>query len=150
MSYRKPFNFMVIASAIAAGALVSAPVANAQPAPRVVGVFQALFGSGGYTLYSNGKLNAQLGAPFYGDARKSGLNNFTAMAQSLGGYWLINSAGRFFQYGDPCFFGKVTAPKGVTGPIIGAIGFGANDRGQGFQAVNAAGKLFRFGCSFPS
>ena len=55
------------------------------PKPSIVAVYQPISGSGGYVLYSNGMLNAQLGAPFFGDARKSGLNNFSAMAQTYGG-----------------------------------------------------------------
>ena len=75
---------------------------GAQPAPtHRWSSFKPRSGSGGYVLYSNGMLNAQKGAPFYGDARKSGQNNFATMAQSFwGGYWLINSAGKLFLYGQ--------------------------------------------------
>ncbi len=93
-------------------------------------------------------LNAQLGAPFYGDARKSGLTNFSAMAQTYGGYWLINRVGKVYTYGSTCFLGAVVGPKTVTGPIVGAIGFGQKDYVGGFNEVNSAGKLFRFACQF--
>ena len=92
-------------------------------------------------------LNAQKGAPFYGDARKSGQNNFTTMAQSFwGGYWLINSAGKLFLYGQGCLFGTAIGPSKIVGPIIGTIGFGKNESGSGFYEVKSAGNLFRFTC----
>lgn len=120
--------------------------ANAAPAPSIVAVYQPISGSGGYVLYSNGMLNAQLGAPFYGDARKSGLTNFSAMAQTYGGYWLINRVGKAYSYGRTCYFGSLVGPKSIAGPLIGAISFGDKDYADGFNAVNSAGKLFRFVC----
>jgi hypothetical protein len=147
VNYRKPLRSLIAASALAAGAAAAAPVAGAQPGPRIVAVYQTELGSGGYVLYSNGMLNAQKGAPFYGDARKSGLNNFTTMAQSFwGGYWLINSVGRLFLYGTGCFLGTAIGPSKIVGPIIGTIGFGKNESGSGFYEVNSAGALFRFTC----
>ncbi len=92
-------------------------------------------------------LNAQKGAPFYGDARKSGVTNFTTMAQSFwGGYWLINSVGKLFLYGTGCLIGTAIGPSKIVGPIIGTIGFGKNESGSGFYEVNSAGALFRFTC----
>ena len=121
---RQTLCWLVAASALAVGAVAIASAAGAAPNPRVVAVFQSVTGSGGYSLYSNDMLNAQLGAPFFGDARKSGLNNFTALAQSsFCGYWLINSAGRFFQYGQACLIRKIVAPSKIVGPIIGAISY---------------------------
>ena len=88
-------------------------------------------------------LNAQKGAPFYGDARKSGQNNFATMAQSFwGGYWLINSAGKVFVYGSGCLFGTAIGPSKIVGPIVGTIGFGKNESGSGFYEVNSAGTLY--------
>ena len=117
MNYRKPLCLLIAASALAAGAAATAPVAGAQPKPRIVAVFQTELGSGGYVLYSNGVLNAQKGAPFYGDARKSGQNNFATMAQSFwGGYWLINSVGKLFLYGQGCLFGTAMGPRRLSAP----------------------------------
>lgn len=146
VNYRRALNLLIVASALTAGAVATAPVAGAAPAPKIVAAFQDDTGPGGYILYSNGKVNAQYGAPFYGDARKSGLNNFSTMAQDYGGYWLLNKAGKVFQFGSPCFFGKMTTPKKVVGPIIGTVSFGRNDSADGFYGVNANGKLFRYVC----
>ena len=148
MKYRKSLCLLIAASALAAGSASIAPVAGAQAKPRIVGVFSTETGWGGYVLYSNGMLNAQKGAPFYGDARKSGQNNFATMAQSFwGGYWLINSAGKPFLYGTGCLFGTAIGPSKIVGPIIGTIGFGKNESGSGFYEVNSAGTLFRFVCT---
>ena len=147
MKYLKALYLVVVACAFAAGAEAIGSVAGAAPAPKIVGVYQNESGSGGYVLYSNGMLNAQKGASFYGDARKSGQNNFATMFQSFwGGYWLINSAGKLFLYGTGCFFGTAIGPSKIIGPIIGAIDFGTNESGSGFYEVNSAGKLFRFVC----
>jgi hypothetical protein len=146
--YSKTLLRLLAVLGLLAGTAGTASAAGAQTAPRIVDVIQTDFGSGGYVLYSNGMLNAQKGAPFYGDARKSGQNNFSTMYQSLwGGYWLINSAGRVFLYGSGCLFGTAIGPSKITGPIIGAIGFGKNEAGSGFYEVNSAGTLYRFLCT---
>jgi hypothetical protein len=104
--------------------------------------------TGGYVLYSNGRVNAVQGAPFYGDARKSGLNNFVTMAQDpLNGYWLITSAGQIYAYGGKICAGPpgVVGPKNVVGPIVGTI-YPANSNAEGFTMVNAAGTLYSYSC----
>jgi hypothetical protein len=104
--------------------------------------------TGGYILYSNGRVNAVQGAPFYGDARKSGLNNFVTMAQDpLSGYWLITSTGQIYAYGSKICSGPpgVVGPKQVVGPIVGTI-YPANSNTEGFTMVNAAGTLYSYSC----
>ena len=146
MKHTKALSLVVAASAFATGTVANASLASAAPAPKIVAVVQGLSSSGGYVLYSNGMLNAQKGAPFYGDARKSGQNNFAGIAQTFGGYWLINSTGKVFQFGNGCFIGNPVGPSKIVGPIVGAIGFGTSESGNGFYEVNSAGKLFRFAC----
>ena len=59
--------------------------------------------------------------PFYGDARKSGLTNFAALAQTYNGYWLVTSTGKVYTYGSVCQGDKISAPKKVVSPIIGTL-----------------------------
>ena len=83
-----------VATPTAVVALTATP-ASAQVPSRVVDVVGTNNGDnsdGGYILYSNGAVLPIAGAPFYGDARTTHLNNFVALAQSqyTGGYWLVH------------------------------------------------------------
>ena len=151
-------SLLALAALAAALSLPGAAAASANPTPHIVSVMPTLGISraGGWVLYSNGKVNAIDGAPFFGDARKSGLDNFTTIAPSAGGdgYWLVTSTGKVFTYGadivQACGPGaKVVVPK-IVGPIVGAtflsVALQANGNVIGFQMVNAAGNVYQYLC----
>lgn len=135
--------------------ILTPTVATASPNPHIVGAFQSADdntdGVGGYVLYSNGKLNALNGAPFYGDARQSGQDNFVTMAQNAdGGYWLVTSTGKVFAYGvQDCSGDTIQQPSHVQPPIVGAINLSsaaANNFDAGFQMVNESGTTYTWSC----
>lgn len=134
---------------------LSASPASAQPAPHivdVVGTNNGLSSNGGYVLYSNGAVNAIVGAPFYGDARHTGLNNFVALAQdgTDGGYWLVTTTGQSFPYGNvKCTDGEVwTGPalSRVQGAVVGTVD--APELDSGYIEVTSTGHTYEYSCQF--
>lgn len=133
-----------------------APYASAATTPRVVSAVAATVGStsnGGYILYSNGKLIAYGGAPFYGDARTKGLNDFAAVAQdgSNNGYWLVTATGKVYTYGNICQGDNIKEPTTIVGPIIGTMFLtGAQQNNgnidTGFLMVNNKGTVYPYFC----
>jgi hypothetical protein len=138
------------------GLATVATSAHAAPAPRVVGAFANTVGftsAGGYVLYNNGKVNAVNSAPFYGDARKSGLTNFAALAQTYSGYWLVTSTGIVYTYGAVCQGDKIAAPKKVVSPIVGTLYLSQVQKNNsnidtGFQMVNSSGTVYSYLCLY--
>ena len=157
---RKVIAFVINTSCLFVGTTIGlasvATSAHAAPAPRVVGAFPNTVGvtsAGGYVLYNNGKINALNSAPFYGDARKSGLTNFAALAQTYNGYWLVTSTGKVYTYGSVCQGDKISAPKKVVSPIIGTLYLSqaqmkSSNVDTGFQMVNASGTVYSYLCSY--
>jgi hypothetical protein len=132
---------------------IMAVPASAQPTPHivdVVGTNNGLSNNGGYVLMSNGAVNTVAGAPFYGDARHKGLNNFVALAQdgTDGGYWLVTTTGQSFPYGNvACTDGEVwTGPPlaKVQGAVVGTVD--APELDSGYIVVTATGHTYEFSC----
>jgi hypothetical protein len=130
--------------------------ALAAPGPHVVAAFPNTIGlsqAGGYVLYNNGKVNALNGAPFYGDARKSGITNFAALNQAYGGYWLVTATGKVYSYGSVCQGDKISPPKNVVSPIVGTLSMSQAQMNNsnidtGFQMVNAKGTVYSYLCLY--
>jgi hypothetical protein len=146
----------ILASALLAAPATVAGVASAAPAPHIVAAFPDTLGfnsAGGYVLYSNGKVDALDGAPFYGDARRTGLNDFATLAedtQGNSGYWLVTTTGKVYPYGGLCQGDTIQEPK-ITGPIVGTLTLtlGQQNSGSvddGFQMVNARGTVYPYLC----
>ncbi len=109
-------------------------------------------GTGGYVLYSNGKLLALGGAPFYGDARAKGLNDFSAIGQdgNSSGYWLVTATGQVFTFGNVCQGDRIAEAK-VAPPIVGTMFMSRAQQNNvnidtGFLMVNAEGNVFTYAC----
>jgi hypothetical protein len=144
----------VVAPLTVLSSIMAVP-ASAQPAPHivdVVGTNNGLSSNGGYILMSNGAVNAIVGAPFYGDARHKGLNNFVALAQdgSDGGYWLVTTTGQSFPYGNvACQDGEVwTGPAlaKVQGTVVGTVD--APELDSGYIEVTSTGHTYEYSCQF--
>lgn len=126
---------------------------------HVVGAFPAFGGNGtgGYVLYSTGRLDALDGAPFYGDARKAGLDNFVTMAQTSDGYWLVTATGEVFTYGGingDCQGDTVSRPTNLVGRVIGTLFLSAKQQNNGnidagFLLVTSAGDIYTYACRSP-
>jgi hypothetical protein len=143
----------IVALGLVTGLVASGGAASAT-APHIVGAWSDNDSdnntSGGWVLWSNGKLDALSGAPFYGDARKQGLNNFVGMVDDtqFKGYWLVTSTGKVFSYGQACPDEALTIPHNVpTSGIIGAIDQ-QNQINEGFSLVSSTGALYNFTCTF--
>ena len=128
---------------------------RASAAPRVVGVFpnnMSGTSSGGYILYSNGKVIPLAGAPYYGAGTNKRLNDFVALItdQAGNGYWLITKTGMSFSYGTTCSNGEVlqgpkTLPAGTV--VIGAVNTGGSFN-EGFDLVSSTAKTYSYQCNF--
>lgn len=128
---------------------------GATGAPRIVSAVPTANSgnsNGGYVLYSNGKLVAVGGAPFYGDARASRLDDFVALAQdgSNNGYWLVTATGKVYTYGSVCQGDTIKEPQ-IVAPIVGTMFLTAaqqdNDNiDTGFEMVNAQGTIYSYLC----
>jgi hypothetical protein len=157
---RRVISFVINTSCLFVGTTIGlasvATSALGAPAPRVVGAFPNTVGvtsAGGYVLYNNGKVNALNSAPFYGDARKGGLTNFAALAQTYNGYWLVTSTGKVYTYGPVCQGDKILAPKKLVSPIIGTLNLSQAQMNNsnidtGFQMVNAKGNVYSYFCLY--
>ena len=99
-------GLLVVAGLVGEGAVATPlSMASAAPAPRIVGTWPNTSESpaGGWILWSNGKVRPVGEAPFYGDARGSGLNDFVGMIASNdaggAGYFLVTSTGKVRSFG---------------------------------------------------
>ena len=155
MTTRKLLAALAVAVTPLTVLVLSASSASAQPAPHVVdvvGTNNGLSSNGGYVLLSNGTVNAIVGAPFYGDARHLGLNNFVALAQdgSDGGYWLVTSTGQSFPFGNvKCSNGEVwTGPvlAKIQGTVIGTVD--APELDSGYIVVTSTNHTYEYSCQF--
>jgi len=104
--------------------------------------------SGGYELWSNGKVVPLEGARYYGSPVGSGLNNFVGMVPDYwsNGYWLVTSSGKIYSYGEVCKEERLTGPRNVpSSGIVGAIDL-KDTTNEGFDLVAASGAVFQFQC----
>jgi hypothetical protein len=94
-----------------------------RPAHPIIGLAGAP-GGGFYLFSAHGNVYNLAGARFFGSARSSHVSTITGMGVTLDGkgYWLIDSAGKIFSYGDAAklspvkstysFRGILAAPRG--------------------------------------
>jgi hypothetical protein len=110
----------------------------------VVGVARRPRGTGYWTVWSDGHLDAHGGAPSFGSLAD------TALAQPLvgmaptpsgQGYWLVAKDGGIFSFGDATFFGS-TGNVRLNKPIVGMT---ATPSGRGYWFVASDGGIFTFG-----
>lgn len=104
--------------------------------------------SGGYELWSNGKVVPLQGAAGYGDAAGTGQDDFVGMVTDYWatGYWLVTSTGKVYAYGRVCQDQRLVGPKHV--PTSGIVG-GVDMKGtniEGFDLVGANGTTYQFQC----
>jgi hypothetical protein len=145
-------GLLVIVGLVGVGA-VAAPLSTAAAAaPRIVGTWPNTSESpaGGWILWSNGTVRPVGEAPFYGDARRSGLNDFVGMitADDAGGagYFLVTSTGKVRSFGPVCGTGGTLAPPAHL-PTSGVVGLiDRSDGYAGFEMVTSSGAMFGFSC----
>jgi hypothetical protein len=131
----------------------SRPGGAHRAAPRIVGTWAndqsgSTQLSGGYELWSNGKVVALDGAQYLGDAAGAGQDDFVGMVTDFwsAGYWLVTSTGRVYAYGKVCQDQALVRPRNVPSyGIIGAINL-ANSVDEGFDLVGANGAVYQFQC----
>ena len=154
----RKFAIVVVAAVMCTGGTAVAAASSAQghaPNPHIVAVVPYVNGgTGGYILYSNGKLLADDGAPFYGDARSKGISSFAAVAQdgSGTGYWLVTTTGQVFTFGNLCQGDAVSESK-IPPPIVGTMFLSQAQQNNGnidtgFLMVDAQGKVGAYTCNF--
>jgi hypothetical protein len=120
---------------------------------HLVGTFpnQDTNANGGYLLYSNGRVVAIGGAPYYGNGLSANVNNFVALVTDTlnPGYWLITSTGKVVSAGSLCRangYGSALQGRPVGGTVVGAVNpTGSGD--EGFDEVNSAGVTSEIQCS---
>jgi hypothetical protein len=134
------------------GGAIAAPSPSAAAAPRIVGTWPntSETATGGWILWSNGKVRPAGEAPFYGDARGSGLNDFVGMIASNdaggAGYFLVTSTGKVRSFGPVCGSGGTLAPPAHL-PTSGVVGLISRSDGYaGFEMVTSTGSMFGFTC----
>ena len=90
-----------------------------------------------------------MGAPNYGSATASGLNNFVGMVDDIrsNGYWLVTSTGRIFPFGSVCQDQTLTGPRTLPGPVVGAVDL-KSQINEGFALVTATRATYAYECTF--
>ena len=139
---------------IGGSAFVMLPKASAKAA-HLVGVFpdnMSGTSTGGYMLYSDGRVVPLQGAPYYGNGLATRLTNFVALiTDPLGnGYWIVTANGKHFARGTTCTGGEVLQgpahiPANV--PIVGAIN-PSGSLNEGFDLVASTGRVYSYQCNF--
>lgn len=108
-------------------------------------------GTGGFVVYSSGKVVAVDGAPFYGSFRIAS-NNVVGFADDgmENGYWVVTSAGRIYGTPDVCGSGEVLQGPRVSlkrgERVLGAIY--PLDSDDDFSLVTNLGRTFEYACNF--
>lgn len=149
----------IIAGLLALGAGgIGVPAALASPAahvrrPHIVGTWADdvnLNQNGGYTVWSNGRVQAHAGAPFFGGAQRKGVHNIVGFVADVfsEGYWLVSASGRVFSFGTTCQFGHLKRPAGVPSRgIVGGIDLSRTITNEGLLLISSTGKTYRFVCT---
>ena len=146
-------TLVVMCLSLLAASLAAAMSKTSASPVRLVGVFATnMLGTsaGGYMLYSNGRLAPLSGAPYYGNAVATKLNNFVGMVTDANGngYWLVTSTGKSFGFGPgPKCSGKVVGPTIPAGTsIAGAINSSGFLTGT-YEMVSSTGKIYKRTCT---
>jgi len=107
--------------------------------------------TGGYLLYSNGRITALSGAPLYGNGVAKKLNDFVGMVTDISGngYYLVTTTGKYFSFGPTCKqpFHLVRPRVPAHASIVGAINPTSYFTG-GFEMVSKTGRLYAVKCTF--
>lgn len=145
---------LVLALAGLGASAATASTPNAAPKPHIVGTWANqvnLNSNGGYTVWSNGRVQAFNGAPYYGGATSRHVNNIVGIVGDVyaKGYWLVASNGAIYGLGRPCPRGHLIRPRGVPSRgIVGGINRRkANSGFEGLALVSRTGKTYAFACS---
>ena len=148
-------KYLAFGAILFGAASVFVPFSLAASPPQAVSAVPSTVGGnayGGYILYSNGRLVATGGAPFYGDAVRTGLHNFVALGQddSSSGYWLVTATGKVYTYGNLCQGDTIQAPK-IVGRIVGTMFLTTAQQNNfnidaGFAMVSNTGRVYDYLC----
>jgi hypothetical protein len=107
--------------------------------------------AGGYVLWSNGRVQAIDGAPYYGSVTKK-VNDIVGFQSDGvgGGYWIIGANGAVYSRGSTCQDETLVAPRGAPkSKVVGATNL-KSEFNEGFEMITTAGHSFAFTCQFPS
>ena len=154
----------VVLASLVVTLAVAAPIAamastrpSTAPKPHIIGTWPndvAVPGSGGYIVWSNGRVQTVDHAQSYGSLRlKKPVNDivgFAADGWGSGpyGFWLIAASGAVYSVGHTCVGEHLVGPKdrpksGVVGAVNPRGEFGA---AEGFEMVTSSGRTYRFTC----
>jgi len=153
---RKVIAGMLVAlaavGATAFGALEAGASTGGAMKPHIVGTWaddtNLGASTGGWELWSNGRVVALQGAADFGGAASHKLNDFVGMVgDTLGdGYWLVTSTGQVFPFGSVCLDKTLKRPRGVPASgIVGAVNL-MSQTVEGFDLVSSNGAVFPFRC----
>lgn len=144
-----------VLSAIAVGglAIVSTTALASTNPGRIVGSWPDVIGSGtgGYIVYTTGRVVAVDGAPNYGTFSVS-TDNVVGFAESEvdDGYWVVTRTGKIYGTKGACGSGEVlkgAAVKLSAGEsIVGAIS--GSSYSNDFALVSNTGQTFQYACNF--
>jgi hypothetical protein len=149
------------AGAAALGLAVAIPIAasaagSSQPrvAAHIVSAWPndvSIGGTGGYIVWSNGKVMTIDGAPFYGTFNIP-TNNVVGFAEnsSDNGYWVVTSTGKLYGTHGVCQSGETLQGQPVNlkpgEKVVGAVS--ASSMEDDFALVTNLGRTFNYGCEF--
>lgn len=107
-------------------------------------------GTGGFIVYSSGKVVTIDGAPFYGSFHVA-TNNVVGFADNSGenGYWVVTSTGKVYGTNGVCSSGETLHGHISLRPgerVLGAVSASSFD--NAFALVTNKGRTFQYGCQF--
>ena len=144
---------LVLALAGLGASAATASTPNAAPKPHIVGTWANqvnLNSNGGYTVWSNGRVQAFNGAPYYGGATSRHVNNIVGIVGDVyaKGYWLVASNGAIYSLGRPCRAAPdPPARRAVPRHRRRHQSEESQLRLRGPGAVSRTGKTYAFACS---
>jgi hypothetical protein len=140
---------------------VAIPVAasatgSSQPrvAPHIVGAWPndvSMGGTGGYIIWSNGKVVTIDGAPFYGSFNIP-TNNVVGIAENgmENGYWVVTSTGQIYGTHGVCSDGETLHGRHIAlrpgERVVGALSASTGE--DDFALVTSQNRTFDYGCEF--
>lgn len=142
------------ATSISGFAIVSSGALASTSAGRIVGSWPDTIGAagtGGYIVYSTGKVVSIDGAPNYGSFSVPG-NDVVGFAESSedDGYWVVTSTGKIYGTRSVCGSGEVLKGAAVTlragESIVGAIS--GSSFSNDFALVSNTRQTFQYACTY--
>jgi hypothetical protein len=150
-----------LAGVAAIGLAIAIPVtasasSSSQPkvAPHIVGTWPndvSMGGTGGFIVWSNGRVETVDGAPFYGSFSIA-TNNVVGFAGNgtENGYWVVTSTGQIYGTHGVCSSGETLLGPHITlkagERVIGAIS--GSSYTDDFALITNLGRIFDYGCNF--